>query len=147
MDVVTADRPRVADALTYYRRLAAVVRYVEAHGSEPVSLRDAARVAGLEPKYFSAFFRSKVGTRFSEWIRAVRVERAVRLMRASDTSITRLAFEVGFGEVRTFQRAFKRLVGATPSAYRASVRPESRRMSRCSGISTRAGAGGGDILC
>lgn len=46
--------------------------------------------------------------------------------RIRDDSVARVAFAVGFRDVRTFERAFKRCVGLTPSAYRASVRPKSR---------------------
>ena len=57
------------DALLYYARLTPVLQYVEAHISKPISLDEAAKVAHLEREYFSAFFRSKVGATFTEWIR------------------------------------------------------------------------------
>ncbi len=107
-------------ALLYYPRLTPVLRYVEAHISKPISLDEAAKVAGLESKYFSAFFRSKVGTSFTEWIRLLRVKRAAELFQVRDESIT-------------FERVFKRCTGVTPKAYRATIRPESRWMSRLPG--------------
>ena len=84
-------------------------------------------LAGLERKYFSAFFHSKVGATFTEWVRILRVSRAMELMRIHDNSIVRVAFAAGFQDVRTFERAFKRYVGVSPRAYRASVRPEHDR--------------------
>jgi len=120
-------------ALLYYPRLTPVLRYVEAHISKPISLDEAAKVAGLESKYFSAFFRSKVGTSFTEWIRLLRVKRAAELFQVRDESITRVAFAAGFRDVRTFERVFKRCTGVTPKAYRATIRPESRWMSRLPG--------------
>lgn len=111
------------EAFSYYGRLTPVLEFVEAHVAKPISLADAAKLAGLERKYFSVFFHSKVGTTFSEWLRIVRVTRAMELMRAHDASIPRIAFAAGFRDVRTFERAFKRYVGVSPKAYRASVRP------------------------
>ena len=112
------------EAFWYYARLSPVLQFVIAHVSKPISLEAAAKLAGLERKYFSAFFRSKVGATFTEWIRALRVCRAMELMRAHDDSIIRIAFAAGFQDVRTFERAFKRYMGVSPKAYRARVRPE-----------------------
>lgn len=112
------------EAFFYYDRLSPVLQFVTAHVSKPISLDAAAKLAGLERKYFSAFFHSKVGVTFTEWIRILRVRRASELMRAHDDSIPRIAFAAGFQDVRTFERAFKRYVGMSPKAYRASVQPE-----------------------
>ena len=130
----TIEIPQVAHrvnqrALRYYARLTPVLDYVEANLSKPISLDEAARLAGLERKYFSAFFRSKVGTTFTEWITLLRLHSAVERMRVRDESITSVAFAVGFSDVRAFQRAFKRYLGVTPSAFRAFVRPESGYMA------------------
>jgi transcriptional regulator GlxA family with amidase domain len=111
-------------AFSYYDRLTPVLQFVNAHISKPISLDDAAKLAGLERKYFSAFFHSKVGTTFSEWLRMVRVHRAMDVMRAHDDTIPRIAYASGFRDVRTFERTFKRYVGVSPSAYRSLVRPE-----------------------
>jgi AraC-like DNA-binding protein len=112
------------EAFSYYHRLSPVLQFVTANVTTPISLGAAAKLAGLERKYFSAFFHSKVGATFSEWLRIVRVDRATELLRAHDETIIRVAFASGFRDVRTFERAFKRYVGVSPRAYRASVRPE-----------------------
>lgn len=113
-------------ALAYYPRLYAVAEYVTAHLTNRITLTDVSQVAGLERKYFSAYFRIKVGVPFTEWLRLLRVRRAKELIELRELSIPRLAFASGFRDVRTFERAFKRFVGVPPMVYRASVRPESR---------------------
>lgn len=110
-------------AFTYYARLRRVKEYVEANYSEAISLAEAADVAGLEPKYFSTFFHEKTGVCFSAWMRQLRVEKALDLMRARNYSITRVSLEVGFGDLRTFERAFKRVTAMTPSEFKRTVRP------------------------
>jgi len=117
-------------ALAYYPRLSAVAAYVRTHLTDRITLADVSRIAGLERKYFSAYFRSKVGISFTEWLRLLRVRRATELIQGRDASVTRLAFASGFRDVRSFERAFKRLVGMPPAVYRASVRPASRIVSR-----------------
>lgn len=119
-----------ADAFAYYPRLCAVAEYVRAHFKDRITLADVSRVAGLERKYFSAYFRAKVGISFSKWLGLVRVTRAKALMRVREASIPRLAYASGFRDVRTFERAFKRFVGVPPMIYRASMRPGSRKATQ-----------------
>ncbi len=91
------------EAFSYYARLSPVLRFVTANVAMPISLTAAAKLAGLERKYFSAFFHSKVGATFTEWVRILRVSRAMELMRIHDNSIVRIAFAAGFQDVRTFE--------------------------------------------
>lgn len=118
------------DAFRYHPRLEAVARYVMTHLGEQLTLENAAKVAGLEKKYFSAFFHSKVGIRWTEWVRLLRVLRAAEEIRLHGESITGIALDVGFRDIRTFQRAFKRYIGVPPKVYQTLSRPESRPLPR-----------------
>lgn len=110
-------------AFSYYDQLRRVKQYVDQNQAESLPLGKAARIAGLEEKYFSAFFRAKTGVCFKDWLAYVRVARAIELMRARDQTITCIAFAVGFQDLRTFERAFKRCTGVTPVAFKSSIRP------------------------
>ncbi len=112
-----------ARAFTYYPRLTRVKTYVENHLAEPLNLETLAEVAGLEKTYFSRFFHEKTGVRYHEWVNSVRIDRAIELMRGKDLAITELAYEVGFQDMRTFQRAFERRTGLTPHAMKKTLRP------------------------
>jgi len=112
------------EVFAYYPRLNRLRQYVEQSYSEPISLGKAAGIAALESSYFSSYFRAKVGITFTEWLRQVRVEKAMKLMKASDFSITEVAYEVGFADLRTFERAFKQYTRRTPREFKKSVAPE-----------------------
>ncbi len=114
----------------YYESLRKLRLYVESNYHEKITLRTAARIAGLEEKYFSTFFHRKVGMCFTDWLTAVRVAKAVRLLDDGDYPIARIAFDVGFASVRTFERAFKRHTGCTAKEYKSSVRPEAAEEER-----------------
>jgi AraC-like DNA-binding protein len=45
-------------------------------------------------------------------------------MKARDYSITEVAYEVGFGDLRTFERAFKKHTLTTPMEFKKSVLPD-----------------------
>ena len=102
----------------YYSRLGRLREYVDTNYSERITLETAAQVALLESTYFSSYFKKRVGISFSEWLRQVRVTKAIALMRDTDFSITRIAFDVGFDGLRTFERAFKKHTGRTPVKFR-----------------------------
>jgi len=111
------------EVFDYYPRLNRLRQYVEQSYSEPISLENAAQIAALESSYFSTYFRAKVGITFTNWLRQVRIEKAMELMKAGDFSITHIAYEVGFGDLRTFERAFKKHTLTTPREFRKSVAP------------------------
>lgn len=110
-------------AFGYYPALQRVKEYVETNLEEEISLEMAARVAGLEEKYFSAFFRRRTGVGFKAWLTELRIQRAKDMLRERDHRITSVAFSVGYRDLRTFERAFKRHTGMTPRSFKASVRP------------------------
>ena len=109
-------------AFRYYPALQRVRDYVEGHLGEDISLHDAAVVARLEKKYFSAFFRRKTGIGFRCWLSQIRIQRAQEMLRERDHTITNVALAVGFRDLRTFERAFKRDTGMTPRAFKAVVK-------------------------
>ncbi|HSS51626.1 MAG TPA: AraC family transcriptional regulator [Thermoanaerobaculia bacterium] len=109
---------------SYYPPLQRVREYVEQNLSEPISLREAASAAGLEEKYFSAFFHRKTGVCFRDWLAGRRVGRAIEILTQHDDTITNVAASVGFQDLGTFERSFKRLTGLTPREFKRSVAPE-----------------------
>jgi transcriptional regulator GlxA family with amidase domain len=115
-----------AAALRYYPALARVERYVQAHMRDRITLEVAAGVACLERKYFSAFFHSRVGVTFKDWIAILRVQRAIDAMRVQRDNMPRIAFAAGFRDVRSFERAFKKLTGVTPQTFRVATETDSR---------------------
>lgn len=113
----TADNP----AFDYYPNLAKVRTYVEAHLDQPIALHDAAEIAGLERRYFSTYFHEHVGIRFRDWLSALRIARAVELIRSQDCQLGWVSDRVGFGDRRSFQRAFKRWTGITAREFKKRV--------------------------
>ncbi len=110
-------------AFDYYGRLGKVKKFVELHYAEQVTLKTAADVACLEKKYFSTFFHAKIGVRFIDFVSYLRVDHAKQLMRQEDTSISEISALVGFHNRRTFERAFRKWTGTSPSQFRDAVRP------------------------
>ena len=107
----------------YYPRLKRLHKYVKQNYSEHMPLEKAAGIAALEKSYFSSYFRAKIGITFTDWLRQVRVRKATELLKAEDFSITEVAYEVGFADLRTFERAFKKHTRMTPREFKKTVLP------------------------
>lgn len=115
------DDPKVRFALRYFRRLRRVEKYVLANLHRRFNLSDVASAVGMSPSRLSHLFREKTGWRFSDWVRAQRLGRAQELLARSDISILEVSQAAGFGNVRTLERAFQRLLQLTPSEYRTET--------------------------
>ena len=110
-------------ALDYYIPLRRLRTYVESHYDENITLAGAARIACLERKYLSALFRRRVGVTFREWLASYRVQQAIRLIESEDFSLTSVSERVGFQDLRTFERNFKRCTGKTPRDWKREQSP------------------------
>ena len=82
------------------------------------------RMAGLVHLSRSALtdrFRRTVGRSPMQMVREVRMQHARRLLGEPSVPVTRIAFEVGYGSVAAFSRAFAEQHGASPQAWRATT--------------------------
>ena len=115
------DESRLDFAMNYYERLNLVATTVFSDITAPIRQCDVAASVFMSTSAFGRYFRDKTGTQFKTWTTFVRIQRAIDLLCASDISITELAGSVGFADVRTFQRAFKRFTGRSPANFRKSL--------------------------
>jgi transcriptional regulator GlxA family with amidase domain len=99
-----------------------VLRWLDGHHREPLSIPALARRAAMSPRSFSRHFRAQTGTTPAQWIARLRIRRAQQLLETTALGIERIADEVGFGASATFRQRFQRVVGTSPQAYRRSFR-------------------------
>lgn len=121
------------------RRVARVLRYVAEDLTRRPTLTDVSRIAGLEATYFSKRFRSTVGIPYAEWSTRLRVFEARELLAIADLSITAIAAAVGYMDVTTFARAFRRVEGKCPREHRYLVE-RSRPGARAAELVTTSAA-------
>lgn len=85
-------------------------------------LRSLAEVAGVHPATLTRAFRRAYGVPPGEYLRRLRLERAVHATGTSSRPLSEIALEAGFSDQAHFTRAFKRATGWTPGAYRRAMR-------------------------
>ncbi|WNR42086.1 response regulator [Paenibacillus roseipurpureus] len=95
-----------------------VVRYVEEHYAESITLNMMAEIVYLSPSYLSSLFKSKQGLSFIDFLTEKRIEKAKSLLLYSDEKIQSISDSTGFTNIRHFNRVFKTLTNRTPSEFR-----------------------------
>jgi AraC-like DNA-binding protein len=97
----------------------ALAAAVECERTAPT--RDAiAKRMGMSSRTLSRRIKEH-GTTLPREVERIRLSQALRGLETTDTSVTELAYELGFSSPEHFSRAFRRTFGTTPTAYREAV--------------------------
>ena len=107
-------------------RLYRAIDWMERSAAEDVHLADIARVAELTPFHFLRVFKQEIGVTPYRFLVRARIRRAVERLTLTDEAITRIAYDVGFGDLSNFVHTFRRELGCTPSQFRRTARPGRR---------------------
>ena len=92
--------------------------WVHMRDGRGVTLAAIAMAAGLERRTLLRRFASATGMSPIKYCRAVRIARARELLEGGDTSQKQIAESLGYRDVASFARVFRKAVGSAPGAYR-----------------------------
>ncbi|MBQ4273651.1 MAG: helix-turn-helix domain-containing protein, partial [Clostridia bacterium] len=106
--------------------LRTIVSFCTQNYAENLSLSLLEEKLHLNKFYISHLFSGRLGLRFNDYINSLRVSEACRYLLNSSLSITEIGSLVGFNTPRTFNRAFIKQLGLSPSEYRKQRMPEMR---------------------
>ncbi len=95
-----------------------IVSYCNAHYKENLSLATLESELHISKYYISHIINERLGEGFNEYLNSIRINEACRLLIESEMNIKEISAEVGFGTVRSFDRAFLRQKGETAREYR-----------------------------
>jgi len=97
------------------------LKHLSLHCAEQLSLADLAELGHVSASHLGYLFRTELGTSFKQLQAQLRILSARRLLTdRSRMQITEIAMAVGFSDLSHFERAFRRQLGESPSAYRQS---------------------------
>lgn len=97
--------------------------YIEQHLYENITLAALAGASLFSPWYSHRLFAAITGLTPADYIRRLRLTKAALKLRDDRCRITDVAFEMGFGSVDGFQRAFMREFGCNPREYASNPVP------------------------
>ena len=101
-------------------RLRRVTEFIHEHLDRPITLAELGRLANMSPYHFARLFKRSTGMPPHRFVRCKRIERAASLLAGRELAIAQIAQVVGFGTASHFATVFRRTMGTTPRAYRAS---------------------------
>ena len=91
--------------------------YIETHLTDEITMADLAGAALFSPWYSYRLFKMLTGITPSDYIRRLRLSESAKKLKNEDAKISDIAFEIGFGSVDGYQRAFVREFGCNPKEY------------------------------
>jgi len=112
-DVLAVDDPDVADAL----------RYIREHACDPCSMNDVLRHVPTSRRRLERLFERKLGNSPSTEIVRVRMEIAKQLLSQPEIKLPEVSRRCGYVDQASFTRAFTRVVGISPGAFRQRIAP------------------------
>lgn len=98
-----------------------VMNYIQEHLAD-VTLTDVAEHFGFSVSYCSRLIKASTGQGFNDWKRTLRLHRAEHLLMNTGKSVAEISGELGYTNVETFIRAFKKGLHMTPAQYRKQRR-------------------------
>lgn len=98
-----------------------VISYIERH-YKTLTIEELAAAFGYSVRSMSGFICSKTGKTFRDTIKSFRLRNASRLLCETDLSLDAIAFEVGYTQRCSLERAFKNSFHISPAEYRKRYR-------------------------
>ena len=100
-------------------RVQATLDYITENCHEQYSLSDGAKMANVSQRQFTNLCRKLNGKSFIQFLNAYRCTRAKALLENTDMPVSAIAFEIGFEELSSFYRAFRKHQKCSPLKYRS----------------------------
>lgn len=106
------------------KQMAEACLFISHNCTSPLTLEDVAQHMGMSKSHFAHLFKEFTGMTFLDFLTDERIKRAKALFQNPNTRIIDIAFDSGFTSISSFNRAFKKITGQTPSEYRETLTDE-----------------------
>lgn len=100
--------------------------YMKDNYDKDLKLEDLSMMSFFSRNYFCRLFKETTGVTVVEFIQKIRIQQACSLLKETNNTITSIANQVGYGNIKFFGELFKRYTGKTPSAYRKQYNPTTK---------------------
>jgi two-component system response regulator YesN len=95
-----------------------VTSYVETNFSKDFTLESVADKLNITGGYLSTYFKEKTGVNFNDYVNQMRIQIAQNQLVQTNLKIQEIASNVGYQNLNSFNRMFRKFSGVTPSDYR-----------------------------
>lgn len=116
---VQTSQPRTASPTRATLATEQVADVIHQRFAEPLYMPDLADLVQMSQNHLARHFRARFGMTVQRYLLARRIDAARHLLVATMIPIHRIATRVGIDDAQYFNKQFRRVVGMSPSAYRA----------------------------
>ncbi len=105
----------------YAQKIRSVMEMEKLYLDPEISLKELSDKTGISPRYVSQIINSRFNQNFFDFINHYRIEEAKRLMAGTvrkELTIMEVMYNVGFNSKSSFQTAFRKYTGTTPTEFR-----------------------------
>ena len=95
--------------------------FIHEHQTEELKLGQVAKAVNMSSYYFCKTFKKVTGINFTDYVARIRIEKSKNLLLNPNLRVSEIAFEVGFQSLTHFNRVFKKILGQSPTDYRAQL--------------------------
>ncbi len=114
----TSDKVLEISNAGQYITIAPVLNHINMNYASKITIDDMAKIANVSTGHFRRIFKQTMGCSPLEHLTSVRLNMAKTMLKATSNSMSHICTQVGFENISTFNRYFKRKFGITPTAYR-----------------------------
>ncbi len=104
--------------------LQSIIKYCNSNFTSAITLDDVSNDLHLNKYHISHLFNEKLFTSFNAYINLLRISKACDILQETDMKIADISEDVGFGSIRSFNRAFIQIMDVTPVKYRKLAKEE-----------------------
>jgi transcriptional regulator GlxA family with amidase domain len=99
-------------------KIKAAMEYINHNYTADISREGLAAHIGIHHDNLGKYFKMYFGKKMNDYINELRIKDAARLLKDTDEKIIDIAYSVGFGSLRTFNKAFRQFMRVSPVSYR-----------------------------
>jgi AraC-like DNA-binding protein len=106
----------------YTEGIEKALKFMEVNYGRKVSLQEIATESCMSKFHFCRVFKKVKGISCFQYLNQLKIGIAAQMLKSTDLSITQIALESGYNDLRHFERIFKHVTGNTPYHFRKHLR-------------------------
>lgn len=95
-----------------------ILKYINLNYMKDISLKEICDIYSYSFTHMSAKFKKKAGISFMEYLQKTRIENSMRLLANTSKSVGEIAVAVGYQDIKSFYKVFRKYTNTTPAAFR-----------------------------
>lgn len=108
--------------VTRNERLVPILKYMEEHVAEEISLTRISKAFSLSERTLSRIFQAELSISFLQYLKQLRMVKAVELMLQTELTLSEIAYRTGYQSIAAFSNTFYQLTNMRPSQFAHAIR-------------------------